>query len=127
MPDTTALATPDWSGAVFCSTRCYACMYGECPEVPHTWGADDDFAHAWATFQDAPGFCGCECGRPKRAVPKVSVRPERVLRAALGSLTLWRWSCPLCNGGGGTSQNAAMTAAARHRASDECRFRRYIR
>lgn len=121
----------DWSGAVFCMTRCYACMYGECPGVPHTWGAPDDFAHAWATFQDAPGFCGCSCGRPARTPPKVRVRHlpgfSDVLRSVPGFETArnaWGWNCPNCAGGGASAHPDALADAVKHRWSEKCKHRR---
>lgn len=117
MPDTTALANANWSGAVFCATRCYPCQFDECPGEPHTWGSPEDFAHAWATFQDAPGFCGCECGRPKRTT---NVRVYCLSQA----LRLWEWSCPRCRSGKATGWRAAVEAADAHRASDECKHRR---
>jgi hypothetical protein len=122
MTGSATLAPASWSGAVFCATRCYACQFDEHPRVPHSWGTEDDFAHAWATFQDAPGFCGCDCGRPKRDIPKVTVLPHGAL---LPSLRLWRWSCPLCASGTEAGQGDAVTAGMKHRASKDCRFRRY--
>lgn len=121
MTDVQALACADWFGAVFCATRCYPCQFDECPNEPHTWGSPEDFEHAWATFQQAPGFCGCDCGRPKRKPPTVSVRPIKASSLWLG----WRWSCYLCGSGTDFTQAAAITAGIKHRAFEECRFRRY--
>ena len=115
----TSLASADWSGAVFCATRCYACQFGEHPGVPHTWGAPDDFEHAWATFQAAPGFCGCECGRPPRTPPKVRVRRMPVLR-------IWSWNCPGCARGASRPRDAhaaVLADAIKHRESDSCKWR----
>jgi hypothetical protein len=122
MSDAAALASANWPGAAFCATRCYPCQFDECPGEPHTWGSPEDFAHAWATFQDAPGFCGCDCGRPKHEIPKMTVLPHR---AVVPSLRLWLWSCPLCASGTEASQHAAVTAGVEHRTSGECGFRRF--
>lgn len=112
------LATADWSGAVFCPTRCYPCQFDECPNVPHTWGGVEDFEHAWATFQDAPGFCGCECGRPTRPT-RITIR-----RRAAQVPFFWNWKCPGCQSGHAFTHQAALADADRHRASAACRHRR---
>lgn len=52
-----------------CPTLCGACQFLDDhrdPPMPHTWGGDDDFVHAYLTHQLAPGFCGCECGQLPR-------------------------------------------------------------
>lgn len=69
--------------AIICLTLCGACEFlEEHPNVPHTWGDADDFAHAWATWQDAPGFC--DCGRPARDEKDRYVpRPDPVALARL--------------------------------------------
>lgn len=124
-----ALATADWSGVIVCLTRCYACRFGECPGVPHTWGAPDDFEHAWTTFQDAPGFCGCSCGRPARST---KVRVQRTngldyLRMIPGfehaRLSTWSWRCPGCLSGTALSRDDAIAKAQQHCGSGDCRHR----
>lgn len=115
------LATADWSGAIICATQCYACQFDQHPDVPHTWGAPDDFEHAWAMFQQAPGFCGCSCGRPARTVPKVRVR--RGLAIDLKVPPLYSWSCPICASGSAIGLEAAVAVATQHRQSDVCRYR----
>jgi hypothetical protein len=73
------------AGIIICLTLCGDCQFlEEHPNVPHTWGGVDDFAHAWATWQDAPGFCGCECGRPARdEKDRYVARPDPVALARL--------------------------------------------
>ena len=67
MTEASVLSFADWAGGVFCATRCYACMYGECPGEPHTWGSPEDFAvqrdwtverhpAAWDLHQKVAGF-----------------------------------------------------------------------
>ena len=103
-----------------CPTLCGECQFlEEHPNVPHSWGGVDDFAHAWATWQDAPGYCGCECGRPARST-KVSVR-----RTGPGPLGIWMWRCPGCTAGTRPySWSNALRAALDHRMSDDCKHRR---
>lgn len=113
----TDLQQADWAGAVFCLTRCYACQFDECPGVPHSWGDPEDFAHAWATWQEAPGFCGCECGRPARTT-KVRVRClSRALR-------LWEWACPNCASDRVVGHAEAILKADAHRRSEACKHGR---
>lgn len=117
------LATANWSGAVFCMTQCYACQFGEHPDVPHTWGAPDDFEHAWATFQTAPGFCGCDCGRPPRTPPRVKIRNRLTLPLGPFNIRFWSWACPGCSAGTSCNQAAAVVDALEHRGSDGCKWR----
>jgi len=117
------LATADWSGAVFCATQCYACQFDEHPGVPHTWGSPEDFEHAWVTFQQAPGFCGCECGRPPRTPPKVKVRCRLTLSFGAVNIRFWSWACPGCSAGASFGQAEGVIDALKHRGSDGCKWR----
>lgn len=126
LPVDTSLAVADWSGAIICATRCYACQFGEHPDVPHSWGSPDDFEHAWVTFQDAPGFCGCACGRPLRTVPKVRVRPALPSAIKLIAPWMYTWNCPHCAFGTAMNLAAAVTEATQHRKSDGCKYRKVV-
>lgn len=126
----TSLAAASWSGAVFCPTRCYACQFDECPGVPHSWGDPEDFAHAWTTWQDAPGFCGCECGRPARST-RIEIRSTDALKdlrdipgfESIRART-WSWRCPGCKSGRAAGRDEALAKAYEHRGSADCRHRR---
>jgi hypothetical protein len=117
------LATADWSGMVVCTTWCYACQFGQHPDVPHTWGAPDDFEHAWATFQQAPGFCGCSCGKPPRTPPKMKVRCRTLPPIGPFVIRFWSWTCPRCSTATSYDQAAAVVDALKHRGSDGCKWR----
>lgn len=61
-----AVASALTSGyAIVCWTKCWACQFDEHqdPPFPHTWGDEEDFAHAKATGQPEPGNCACWCAK----------------------------------------------------------------